>query len=88
MTTYRRNSSSLITRFSNGVGVQSLGQSSTTPESLPIYLYALNTGSGIFRPTNDTFAGFHFTDGLTDDEIADFHEAMQYLNDNIITGGR
>jgi len=88
MSTYVRTNSGSIQLYRSGTFIQSIGLASTTRETISIFLYALNTGSGIFRPTTDKFAGFHFTEGMAADQIADFHEAMQYLNDNIITGGR
>lgn len=86
--TNRRILSTSVQQFVNGVQVSSGGSSSSTPNALNFYIHAMNNGGVLFRPNNDEFATFAFTVGLTTDEVKDFHEAIKYLNDNIITGGR
>ena len=86
--TNRRIASASVQQFVNGVEVSSQSSSSSTPNALDFYIHAINNGGSPTLYNGDEFAGFAFTVGMTNDEIKDFYEAIQYLNDNIITGGR
>jgi len=85
-----RNSSSQVEKYVNGSLVQTLSAGSTTPESLDIFLYDQNNGSGLpsGKRNRDTVGGWFFGVSLNANEMEDLHFAIQYLNDNIITGGR
>jgi len=86
--TNRRIVSTDVQQFVNGVQVYSQGNGSSTPNALNFYIHAINNGGSPASYNDDEFATFAFTVGMTNDEIKDFHEAILYLNDNIITGGR
>ena len=63
-------------------------QTSVTPNTQEIYAHAFNSNGSPASYDSGTFTGFAVMPSMTVTEKADFQECIDYLNANIITGGR
>jgi hypothetical protein len=63
-------------------------QTSLTPNAQEIYAHAFNNNGTAASYDSGTFTGFAVMPSMTVAEKEDFQECIDYLNANIITGGR
>lgn len=82
----QRNNSTNTDLYKNGVLVGSQNLTSSTPASRSVFFHRVNARSTYF---NGRFAMYIYgMPSMTSNEQADFYEAVQWYQTNVITGGR
>jgi len=74
--------------YRNGLLVATSGSTSVYPTASNLYFHAHNQGGTIFNPSSRQLCFYAQIPSLNSFEIQDFEEAVLWLQQNVITGGR
>ncbi|MGB0369280.1 MAG: hypothetical protein ACPGD8_07725, partial [Flavobacteriales bacterium] len=83
-----RSSSTKQSAYKNGALISEPASTSNTPSSKNTFFHGLNGGGALKYPHPGSLCFYAQLPALTANQVSDLYEAVQWLQTNIITGGR